>query len=269
MNPAGGGATGGGAPPSDRLDREWYRTFFDGLALDFWEAAVPPEQTLREVDFLERALRIAPGARVLDVACGLGRHAVPLAQRGARMTGADQSLPALDRAAAAARAAGVAVEWAHADLRALPWEAAFDAGYCFGNSLGYIEPKETSAGMAAIGRALRPGARLALDTGMAAESILPRLQEREVNETAGFTFIEENRYHPREGCIETTYTITRGADTMTRTGLQYVFTLREIADAVEAAGFSVDSIEGGIDGSPFAIGVPLLVLCATRREGSR
>ncbi len=255
----------GGTPAADRLDREWYRTFFDGLTLDFWDVAVPPEHTRCEVDFLERSLGIAPGMPVLDVACGLGRHAIPLAKRGARMTGADQSRPALDRAAAAARAAGVDITWVEADLRALPWTAAFDAGYCCGNSLGYIEPQETRAGLAAIGRALRPGARFALDTGMAAESILPRFREREESETAGFTFIEENRYHPREACIETTYTIRRGGESLTRKGLQYVFTLRDIVDAVEAAGFAVEALDGGIDGSPFVLGSPLLVLRATRR----
>ncbi|HUD71652.1 MAG TPA: methyltransferase domain-containing protein [Dongiaceae bacterium] len=255
-------------PAAVRLDREWYRTFFDGLTLDFWDVAVPPEQTRLEVDFLERALGIAPGMPVLDVACGLGRHAIPLAQRGARLTGADQSRPALDRAAAAARAAGVKITWVEADLRSLPWTAAFDAGYCCGNSLGYIEPEETRAGLAAIGRALRPGARFTLDTGMAAESILPRFREREESETAGFTFIEENRYHPREGCIETTYTIRRGGESLTRTGLQYLFTLRDIVDAVEAAGFAVEALEGGIDGGPFALGSPLLVVRAMRRRAT-
>lgn len=43
------------------MDTRWYEGFFQGIALDFWRKAVPPEQTRREADFLERALRLRPG----------------------------------------------------------------------------------------------------------------------------------------------------------------------------------------------------------------
>ena len=54
--------------------------------------------------------------RALDVGCGEGADAVWLARRGWQVTALDVSRVALDRAAAAAAAAGVAVEWLHAGL---------------------------------------------------------------------------------------------------------------------------------------------------------
>ncbi|MCI0341969.1 MAG: hypothetical protein L0216_12615 [Planctomycetales bacterium] len=61
------------------MPREWFRSFFDSeyLALlkDQWTARA----TRAQVGFLEKAMKLRPGARVLDVACGYGRHAFELA----------------------------------------------------------------------------------------------------------------------------------------------------------------------------------------------
>ena len=58
---------------------------------------------------------LAPG-RALDVGCGEGADAVWLAQRGWEVTALDVSQVALDRAMAAAHAAGVTVRWILSDL---------------------------------------------------------------------------------------------------------------------------------------------------------
>ena len=47
--------------------------------------------TSQEVAFLIETLRLPPGARILDVGCGPGRHAVALAQAGLSVTGVDVS----------------------------------------------------------------------------------------------------------------------------------------------------------------------------------
>lgn len=57
---------------------------------------------------------IAPGASVLDLACGTGRHLRWLAARGLRVTGVDRDRDAL------ARSAGLA-ELIEADLESGPW----------------------------------------------------------------------------------------------------------------------------------------------------
>jgi SAM-dependent methyltransferase len=68
------------------------------------------------VDLLD-AVALTPAA-ALDVGCGEGGDAVWLAGRGWQVTGTDISSVALDRAAAAAEAAGVAerCRWVHADI---------------------------------------------------------------------------------------------------------------------------------------------------------
>src|SRR5215217_8837648 len=66
-------------------------------------------------------------ARALDLACGEGRNAVWLAERGWRVTGVDFSQVGLDKGALLAQERGVTVEWLRADLvEHVPPARAFD-----------------------------------------------------------------------------------------------------------------------------------------------
>lgn len=67
------------------------------------------------------------GGVALDLACGEGRNAVWLAQRGWQVTGVDFSQVGLDKAARLAEQRGVSVQWVLADVRGyVPPPAAFD-----------------------------------------------------------------------------------------------------------------------------------------------
>jgi SAM-dependent methyltransferase len=76
--------------------------------------------------FIDR-LALAPGARVLDVACGTGNLAIPAAKKGAKVTGCDIAPNLLDQARARAKKEGLALQFDEADAEALPYgDADFD-----------------------------------------------------------------------------------------------------------------------------------------------
>ncbi|HEX3326806.1 MAG TPA: class I SAM-dependent methyltransferase [Actinomycetota bacterium] len=83
--------------------------------------------TEQEVAFLLDLLKLPQGARVLDVGCGPGRHAVLMARAGLNVTGIDVSLRFLEIAGEAARAAGVGAAFFEVDARQMPFEDEFDA----------------------------------------------------------------------------------------------------------------------------------------------
>ncbi len=77
-------------------------------------------------EFYER-LTIAPGAQLLDVACGSGQLALMAAEDGIRVTGVDIAGNLIERARARANAEGLRVRFEEADAEALPFEdASFD-----------------------------------------------------------------------------------------------------------------------------------------------
>src|SRR6476646_2231784 len=68
---------------------DWYDGFFEDDWLDEIARTIDDERTRREVDFAVERLELAPGARVLDVGCGHGRHSLELARRGFGVVGVD------------------------------------------------------------------------------------------------------------------------------------------------------------------------------------
>lgn len=249
-----------------RTPPDWYRDFFKDVALDVWRDAIPAEQTERELAFLVRALQLRRGERVLDVPCGAGRLALPLQARGFQVTGVDLAHEQIAEARrqGEARPGSAGVEWRHADVRDLPWESSFDAAFCFGNSFGYLDRDGTRAFVHALARALKPGARFAMDTGMVAETILPGLRDHDETEIGDVRFIEANAYHADISCLETRYTFVRGGHSQTRGGLHWIFTIGEIGRFFAEAGMAVSGLYGSLDERPFAIGDRLLYFVATK-----
>src|ERR1700731_2493225 len=91
-----------------------WETFFDNHAPYYIQNSFT-RNTLAEVEFLLEMLQPAPGSDVLDIGCGVGRHAIELAKRGYIVTGVDISRGMLAEADKAAREAGVKVEWIQSD----------------------------------------------------------------------------------------------------------------------------------------------------------
>ena len=95
-------------------EQSTWEAFFDAHAPVYEDNAFTKD-TIQEVDFVLEELSLQPGDSILDVGCGTGRHSIELAKRGYTVTGLDLSSEMLVRAADAAQAAGVNVDWIHSD----------------------------------------------------------------------------------------------------------------------------------------------------------
>jgi SAM-dependent methyltransferase len=242
----------------------WYETFFHGLALDLWRNAVTPEQTTAEAGFLEQMLGAPAGAHLLDVPSGNGRHTLALAARGYRMTGVDLSQEFMAEARAAATAKGLSVDWLLSDMRKLPWTAEFDGAYCFGNSFGYLEPGGMEDFVAALARALKPGARFVMQTGVTAESILPDIHKHEWYRLGDVVMLIANEYDAVHSCIDTAYTFIKDGRTETSESTHYIYTAAELQRLFARHGLDTQGLYAGMDCAPFELGSSLLYLVAQR-----
>lgn len=247
------------------MQPEWFETFFQGVAVEFWNRAMPSALTLMEVDFLEKALAPPPGASLLDIPCGSGRHSVELARRGYRMTGIDLSADFLKAARARAAEDHFQVDLRQADMRRSGLDAdAFDGAFCFGNSFPYLDRPGAVAFLAALSRAIRPGGRLVIDTGCAAESILPALLPQRWHRYDDIIVMSKASYIAAASRLDIDYTFIQGGKIETRPSSSYVFTVAELTRMLADAGFEVGSLNGGFAGERYELGSPRLVLTAQR-----
>ena len=240
---------------------DWWKTFFEGLAVRFWDAALPASMTAEDSAFLWKHLGLRAGARVLDVPCGSGRLTHPLAAAGCRMTGVDISTEAL---AVAREAGGGETRWIETEMRDLPWREEFDAAFCFGNSFGYLDDRGNAEFLVAVAGTLLPGGRFALDYGQTAECVLSRLAPLQEAEIGGFHFVEETRYDPASRRIENRFTFARDGHAETKLASQRVYALAETTRLIEDAGLAVKRLFGSPREEPFSVGSARLLVVAEK-----
>ncbi len=113
---------------------------FDNLSLVYdrsinWDARLG-----RELPFILNALSESGGNRILDMACGSGRHSVALALKGADVVGFDSSTAMIQAAKELAAENGVEIRFMVADMTNLETilKEKFDLIICLGNSLALV-----------------------------------------------------------------------------------------------------------------------------------
>ena len=119
----------------------------------------PPNDVLMR--FSAAALDGVRGGRAIDIGCGAGRNAVPLAAQGWRVLGTDYSWPMLVAAGERARAQEVRLDLALAPMEHLP-VASGSADLVIAHGIWNLarSAAEFRAGIAEASRIARPGAGL-------------------------------------------------------------------------------------------------------------
>jgi SAM-dependent methyltransferase len=155
----------------------WADRYYGELYLASVADLLGPRLSALEAEVVAGLLAVHPRDRVLDLACGHGRHVRALAGR-ARVVGLDRSGPYLARAREGAPAAALV----RGDVRALPFAAgAFDAAFSWYASLFMFEDERNEACLAEAARVVRRGGRLLVHHANPARlALCPREEARRV-----------------------------------------------------------------------------------------
>lgn len=142
--------------------RSWFEDWFDtGLYYELYASRNDTDAS-RLLDCIQPFLPEKP-ARVMDLACGRGRHALNLARRGYEVTGVDLSAKALEFGKRRSEHENLGIRFVRADMRdVLP--SGFDAVVNLFTSFGYFETEsENGLVLKRISDALNPGGRFVID----------------------------------------------------------------------------------------------------------
>lgn len=142
---------------AEQIPQDWYATAFDGATAEMaWT-----ERTEAEVNRALTMLRPEGGERILDLACGTGRHSLELVKRGFSVVGSEISAELIAIANQEASAQGLEATFIEGDLRELDFEDEFDIVLNLNDgAVGYFETDEQNhRTFEVISRALKPGGR--------------------------------------------------------------------------------------------------------------
>jgi SAM-dependent methyltransferase len=153
---------------------DWYRSGFPLHTTEMPWA----DRTLAEVDRAIGMLQPQGSERILDLACGIGRHSRELASRGFDVVGLDISAELLEIAAQRSLEEGLDIEWIEADLREIELEDEFDIVLSLNDgAVGYFETDEENyRTFEVVSKALRSGGGhlMQLPNVLHAEKHLPK-----------------------------------------------------------------------------------------------
>lgn len=227
---------------------------------NFFEAGSPflqhplltAERTAGEVDFLLSELKLAAGARILDVGCGFGRHSVALAQRGYAVTGIDPAAAMIAAARERAEAAAVSVDFQQLPAEQLVAEAAFDAAICLFTTLGQISATgENSALVQRVYAALKPGGQFMVEVPQRQTAVRQMKPSDKFGEGDRYTAVSR-RYDPDDRTATEIFTLVAPENTRTYLLRYRLFDRDELTALLAQAGFTVGATYGDYAGAPLA-----------------
>ncbi|MFI8933305.1 class I SAM-dependent methyltransferase [Streptomyces sp. NPDC053474] len=219
--------------------KDTVRTVYEQVAAEYDEripgaGACDDLFTQSEHEFLFESIR--SGEKVLDIGCGTGRFTVPMADKGADVSGLDISRPMLDVAERKLRERGLSADLREGDMAHLPFaDASFDTVTSM-LALMHIPLQDRPAVFAEVHRVLRPGGRMLLGVK---NSVFEEMFTGDRFASVDVTDVESKRL----------------LFTKTRSGQEYVapwysFSPRDLTTLFAAVGMTVTRLRGN---SPIAV----------------
>jgi len=255
--------------PASLLDDPWFARAFDRFWLRLY-AHRDDAEAAAHAPVLMKLLGVGAGDSVLDVACGAGRYARALANRGVRVTGVDLSDELLEVARERSPLLPGKPDYFRCDIRHLPFARQFDGAISMFTSFGYFDRRDDDVAVfRGIHRALKRGRRLVLDF-LNETQVRSTLVPQETTDDGALRVETERRIAdgPHGPCV-----FKRLKATDVHSGnveVQFeervrLYTADEVDDLLTEAGFTpVGDRLGDLGGAPFSAGAPRLVRVAQR-----
>lgn len=260
--------------PIDKIPINWDDTLYtsdhfneeaESENFQEWKGDYPLQDEVRTITQL---LQTQPGQKLFDIACGFGRHALPLAKDyELRVTGIDRSTGLIHRAQQQAQQQRLEVDFHLQDARDINAQAQYDHALIGFNTFSLFDPKAALPILQRIHRALRPRGRLFFDLDQ--RIFNNRYTERDTLWTAwngGLVFGEY--YYHSDTHIEVSRDLTFGLTSEApKEYIQFkrIYGCDEIEELLAASGFSLKTICGDWDQSPLADTSPKMLIVGEKR----
>ena len=246
-------------------DSEWYANEeFWEWSFSFMFPARRFEQAGEEVDQLVSLSEVRHG-RVLDLACGPGRHSVQFAKRGFDVTGVDRSSFLLDHARRNATSAGVDIEWIEQDMLSFVRPSSFDLALSIFTSFGYFErPEDNRAVLENVYSSLKPGGRFVIHV-LGKEPLAHKFLPTDFKELEdGRLLIQHREIIDDWTRLRATWLVVQGTGAEHFSFRVWIYSGSELRQMLAHAGFGPVNLYGALDGRAYDLDAQRLVAVATK-----
>jgi SAM-dependent methyltransferase len=229
----------------------------------FYSDMITDEVTERQVAFLVRELHLDAPLKILDLACGFGRHANRLAALGHEVTGIDLTPGFLDLARQEAHARGVQVSYLQGDMRQISYQDAFDRVLLMFTAFGYFEDEQNLSVLRNVARALKPGGLLIFDI-MNRDTFLKGFWPDHVTEKGGNLMIDRHVFDSLTGRLYNRRIVIREGVRRDKPFFIRMYNASEIRSLVEQAGMQIANIYADWDANSLTSDSRRLIIIAQK-----
>ncbi len=225
---------------------------------DFWRTAGPVlfrkvrwEMAPKEVEHVITLLQIKPGAKVLDLCCGVGRHSIEFARRGFKVTGVDVTPHYLREARQKAKKAKLNIEFIRDDMRRFHRRNTYDIVINLFGSFGYFRDQRDDYRVAknAYGSLKKNGAFI---IDLMGKEVLARIfQKRDWYEIDDTIVLEERKTDTAWKRIESHWIVVKGKSKKEFTISLRLYSAVELSALLQSVGFRKIDVYGDLTGSPY------------------
>lgn len=220
------------------------------------------ERSEAEVAALVELLELDSPMKILDLACGFGRHANRLATLGHSVTGVDYTTGFLEIARQHAAGMGVQVDYRQGDMRQIVFSEGFDRVLLLFTSFGYFEDNENELVLKAMIRALKSGGWLMFDI-QNRDVILKDLPPAEVIDKNGDLLINRFSFDALTGRFSKRWIVIRDGIRTDKPFSIRLYNATEIRQMLDRVGL-VDCQQLGEDGQPVSVHSRRMVVIARK-----
>jgi len=235
------------------------RDFFGQDSPILWYPGISRKRTLTETAFCIEEADIEPPNRVLDLACGFGRHAIELAMRGYEVTAVDQSEALITEGRRRARQNGLSIEFEVSRATTFTVKNKFDCVLSLWTGLGYQSRAEDRGFLHTMRNALTSDGRAILDITNRHHALGSRPNIQTGMSPEG-PFTLTRRILDSEIEVEEILSIETLQQTRSWVLRQHLYSWDEAHALVRASGFRVIAEYGGFDRSGPSRESPRIIL---------
>ena len=241
------------------MERDYWDELFDEIYLTTYLPRFEEVDSSKEALAAARLAGVEPPAEILDAPGGFGRHSIPLAEAGFRVTAADRSPVQLEEG----RRRASSEEWprfVQADFRELPFEdGSFDAVLNLFSSIGYRGEEGDRQMFSEFLRVLRPSGALLIET-LHRDRLMLIFQSHTWEPLDGESLVAEARsFDHVAGEIETEHIFVTGGTRRSFTYKMRVYTATDVVRMLADLGFAQIDCFGDYDGGELSRETRLVV----------
>ena len=225
---------------------EWFISWFDTPYYHILYKHRDDTEAHDFIDVLFYELKLEKDAAILDLACGKGRHAIYMNQKGHHVVGYDL---AEENILFAKEFENESLHFEVRDMRENLGENEFDWVFNLFTSFGYFESREENVkALKAIAKSLKPGGKLLIDF-MNAAKVAKRLVPKEHKRAENIDFYIE-RFTRDNHIIKEIRFEAEGIEHQYEEKVQ-MLSKQDFEEFLEKAGLTVKTYFGSLDLQPF------------------